>query len=191
MKIELDIPYLNKVDYRLLDLLIAAHAKTAIDNANASSAACVNAGAVTGKLTNGLASAILCLGGHHAPIMEARIVYRQWTKEQIKEALLWNKLIPGFGNAFYKDSIDPAWQGVDDFLYAEYPQEYARIRELRDWMRGQNVNLFPNAALYSAVSCDIMECVWGAEISILILARLPMWTTLWLTNNDSSRLINC
>lgn len=191
MKIELDIPYLTKVDDKLFDLLMEAHAMTALSNANASSGACVNAGAVTGKLTNGLASAILCLGGHHAPIMEARLVYTQWTKEHIKEALMWNKFIPGFGNAFYKDSIDPAWQAVDAYLYTTYPAEYERIRELQRWLQGQDVNLYPNAALYSAVACDIMGCVWGAEVSLLILARLPMWTTLWLGNNDSTRLINC
>jgi citrate synthase len=191
VKIELDIPYLIKPDDKLMALLMEAHAKTAVENANASSAACINAGAVTGRLTNGLASAILCLGGHHAPITEARAVYTQWTKENIKEALLWGKFIPGFGNAFYKDSIDPAWQAVDTYLSTVYPKKYARIAELQGWMKEENVNLFPNAALYSAVACDIMECVWGAEISLLVLARLPMWTTLWATNNDSIRLINC
>ena len=191
MKIELDIPYLTKADDKLMDLLIKAHAKTAVDNANASSAACVNAGAVTGRLTNGLASAIMCLGGHHAPIMDARHVYAHWTKENLKEALKWGKFIPGFGNAFYKHSIDPAWEDMDTYLMTAYPKEYARIIELQGWMKEENMILFPNAALYSAMACDIMGCVWGAEISLLVLARLPMWTTLWLTNNDSSRLINC
>ena len=193
MNVNIDVPFVtaefNEANIQLLDLLMDAHARTAKTNPNASSYACHNAAMVTGRLENGIASGIMALGGHHAPISEARIVYRSWVKADIDSAMKARMLIPGFGNSFFKGGIDPAWELVDKHLESNYKNEYARIKQLQGWIAENNSTLFPNAALYTAAICDILGVVPGTEVALLIIARLPVWTVDWAKHNDSHRII--
>jgi citrate synthase len=193
MNVSIDVPFVtaefNEANIFLLDLLMEAHARTAKTNPNASSYACHNAAMTTGKLENGLASGIMALGGHHAPICEARIVYRNWVKVDIDAAMKAKMLIPGFGNSFFKGGIDPAWNNVDSHMSSMYPKEYGRIKQLQEWIVENNCTLFPNAALYTAAICDILGVVPGTEVALLILARLPVWTVEWAKHNDNHRII--
>jgi citrate synthase len=180
---------INNYDPLLYSLFIEAHEESAIQNENASLHSLLNAGLTTGRLENGLAAAIMTLGGHHAPISEARTVYLTWTKEFIDTAVLAKMFIPGFGNSFYKDSIDPKWEKVAAHIKEFYPQHDARITEITQWLADNNLKLFPNAAMYSAVVCEILAVVPGTEVALLIMARLPAWSLAWANKNDSFRLI--
>lgn len=191
--IQLNLPNVLGTDHdpELLQKLFDAHAKSAADNENASTCACLNAGIVTGRLENGLASAILALGGHHAPIRGARTVYTTWVKADVENAIATDKLIPGFGNSFFKTGIDPAWSAVDEHLANRYPDHYARIKQLSVWVsEAKQTTLYPNAALYSAVVCEILGVYEGTEVSLLILARLPVWTKAWSDWSDNHRLLH-
>jgi citrate synthase len=189
VNVKIELPFiLNPADESLLSLFMQAHAETANANANASSYACRNASLVTGRLENGLASAIMSLGGHHAPLTEARHVYKNWVKADVDFAMNNKVFIPGFGNSFFKGSVDPSWQVVDSYLYTWYPEQYARISQLKEWIAQNNRTLYPNAAMYSAVVCEILNVAPGTEVALLILARLPVWTMEYACQNDSHRL---
>lgn len=190
--IQIPLPFVINADKdpELLRLLFEAHAKTALENENASTFACMNAGIVTGRLENGIASAILTLGGHHAPISKTRTVLDYWVLADVEHAISMDKFIPGFGNAFYKDSIDPAWSGVDNRLRECYPEMHGRIMQLQEWVnKTTGKTLYPNAAIYTAAVCDIIGVLEGTEVALLMLARIPVWTKAFSDWNDNHRLI--
>ena len=181
MKITIDLPYVvephGSINHQvLLNMVIEAHANSARNNPNASSAACLNASSTTGRLENALASAILTLGVYHAPISEARLMLITSTRDIVD---ILNRKIPiaGFGNSFYKDGIDPAWQDVANYIEAYHPWYHFRIQEIKSIIGQQTQkNIYPNAAMYSAVLCEILGFKEGTEISLFILARIPTWT---------------
>ena len=166
----------------LLQAVFDAHDMAARNNQNASSGAAVNAFFGSAQLTNAIASAILTLGDAHGPIGPARFVYERFDERALKSAIESGMKIPGFGNSFFKDSIDPAWSRVREIIEADFPRASGRINQLHGWMKEAGKNLHPNAALYSAVICSELGMIPGSESAIFILARTAAWTSLCVKN---------
>lgn len=166
----------------LLQAVFDAHDMAARNNQNASSAASVNASIGSGQVTNGIASAILTLGDAHGPIGPARFVYERFDKLALESAIESGMKIPGFGNSFFKDRIDPAWSRVSELIKSDFPDANARINEIYGWLKAMGKNAHPNAALYTAVVCNELHVIHGAESAIFILARTAAWTSLCIKN---------
>lgn len=166
----------------LLQAVFDAHDMAARNNQNSSSGAAVNAFFGSAQLTNAIASAILTLGDAHGPISPARFVYERFDERALKSAIESGMKIPGFGNSFFKDSIDPAWSRVREIIEADFPRASGRINQLHSWMKETGKNLHPNAALYSAVICSELGMIPGSESAIFILARTAAWTSLCVKN---------
>ena len=166
----------------LLQAVFDAHDMAARNNQNSSSGAAVNAFFGSGQLTNGIASAILTLGDAHGPIGPARFVYERFDERALKSAIEAGMKIPGFGNSFFKDQIDPAWSRVSELIKSDFPNANARIEQLHGWMKEAGKNIHPNAALYTAVVCSELGVIPGAESAIFILARTAAWTSLCIKN---------
>jgi citrate synthase len=90
--------------------------------------------------------------------------------------------IPGFGNSFFKDRIDPAWSRVREIIAADFPNANARIEQLHGWMKEAGKDVHPNAALYTAVICSELGMIPNSESAIFILARTAAWTSLCIKN---------
>jgi len=160
----------------LLNEVIKAHDLAATTNQNASSAACVNALSGSGSFSNGVASAILTLGKHHGPISDARMVYENFTEDSVRQWIQVGGKVPGFGNSFFKDSIDPAWIRVDVFLNDKFPTVYARIQELGRFVElTVGKKIYPNAALFTAAACSEIGVAHGFESAVFIISRIPAW----------------
>jgi len=166
----------------LLQAVFDAHDMAARNNQNASSGAAVNAFFGSAQLTNGIASAILTLGDAHGPIGPARFVYERFDERALKSAIEAGMKIPGFGNSFFKDRIDPAWSRVSELIKSDFSNANARIEQLHGWMKEAGKNIHPNAALYTAVVCSELGVIPGAESAIFILARTAAWTSLCMKN---------
>lgn len=166
----------------LLQAVFDAHDMAARNNQNSSSGAAVNAFFGSAQLTNAIASAMLTLGDAHGPIGPARFVYEKFDERSLKSAIESGMKIPGFGNSFFKDSIDPAWSRVREIIEADFPRASGRINQLHGWMKEAGKNLHPNAALYSAVICSELGMIPGSESAIFILARTAAWTSLCVKN---------
>lgn len=166
----------------LLQAVFDAHDIAARNNQNASSVASVNAFFGSGNLTNGIASAVLTLGDAHGPIGPARFVYERFDERALKSAIEAGMKIPGFGNSFFKDRIDPAWSRVREIIEAEFPHANERINQLHQWMKEAGKDVHPNAALYTAVICSELGMIPGSEASIFVLARTAAWTSLCIKN---------
>jgi citrate synthase len=186
MVLKLNIDFaLEEVTPKKLELLQAvfdAHDMAARNNQNSSSGAAVNAFFGSAQLTNAIASAILTLGDAHGPIGPARFVYEKFDERSLKSAILSGMKIPGFGNSFFKDSIDPAWSRVREIIEADFKKANDRINQLHSWMKEVGKYVHPNAALYSAVICNELGMIHGSESAIFVLARTAAWTSLCVKN---------
>lgn len=179
INIKTDIaPELDDLRQQLMDLVVEAHQTAAKNNPNASSGACQNAFFGSGKIENGLASALLTLGTRHGPVQDARAVFENASTEYVKNGVKSGAIIPGFGNSFFKDGIDPAWEKVSEFIKNNFRRDHAKIVELNNAIRECGKNVFPNAALYTAVACSICNVRNGCEIAIFAMARIPVWTSI-------------
>jgi hypothetical protein len=70
-----------------------------------------------------------------------------------------------------------SWQDVANYIEAYHPRYHHRIQEIKSIIGQQTQkNIYPNAAMYSAVLCEILGFKEGTEISLFILARIPTWT---------------
>jgi len=186
MVLNLNIDFaLGEVTPKKLDLLQSvfdAHDMAARNNQNASSAAAVNAFFGSAQLTNGIASAILTLGDAHGPIGPARYVYERFDDRALKSAIGAGMKIPGFGNSFFKDKIDPAWSLVRELIESDFESANARIKQLHGWIKEVGKDVHPNAALYTAVVCSELGMIPGSESAIFVLARTAAWTSLCVKN---------
>ena len=166
MKVLVDLPFID--DHKeLVEILIEAHQKAARDNSNASSQLAIVATQGSHDFSKGVIAAIASTGGGHAPLLQARQVYRYATKEWVEQ----QKIVPGFGNSFHKDKIDPAFDEVMDILRENFPEAARRIDELHGWVK----KVYPNAALITAAVCEICGVPDGLESALFIISRVPMW----------------
>lgn len=178
MKIEIPIPYVGELDdaqQRLLDAVIAAHQKAARSNKNVSSITMLNASMGSGRLENGIAAAIMTMGNQHAPLIGARGLYENGQKEIVLAMLSKKMKIPGFGNSFYKTSLDPAWEEVWSIIQTSFPRIENRIAEISSWLIEGGKPLYPNAAMLTAATLSEIGWRGGTEQSLFILSRLPVW----------------
>lgn len=168
MRVLVDLPFADG-DEELLECLIDAHQRAARSNTNASSQLAMIASNGSGDFSKGVMAAVASIGGAHAPLQQARMVYRHATKEWIEA----QRIVPGFGNSFYKDSIDPSFKELDSKLRKDHPEAAARIDELHGYVK----KVHPNAALYTAAVCEICMVPDGIESSLFIISRVPIWAS--------------
>jgi len=176
----IEIPWIDLRDEkvkRLFELVAAAHYGSAMNNKNASSAAVVNSFFASRSFPQALSSAILAVGSHHAPIDQARVAFRELSKEGAEYWLNQGQKIPGFGNSFFKDGIDPQWQPVLDYLTECFPEKVSRINEIKSWI---GKPIYPNPALFTAIACDLATVPIGYEAAVFALMRIPAWVSLLL-----------
>ena len=191
MKIELDIPYAksnvkNRHCHQLLALVLDAHFNSARNQNNISSTYFINTLLTTDNMASAIASSVLTIGKYHAPITQARNVFTTWSHKDIADAIQRKEKVPGFGNAFYKDDIDPAWFPVREYLRTFIPELYSHLETLTyvvNTERQKNSNkkinpIFPNPAMYSAIVTELFGWEEGSELSFFVLARLPAWVSL-------------
>lgn len=169
----------HTIDQVFLETVVQAHQNSALINQNASSASFLGTLYSSGSVINAIAAAVLSVGQRHAPVSEARSVYESWTKEQIEEAITTKNIIPGFGNSFFRDSIDPSWSPVHEYIQIFYPRVYERINTLTEEITKarEGKKLWPNAALYTAALCSQLGFQHGTESMLFVMSRLPIWFT--------------
>ena len=190
MKLQIDIPYANSngdnIHYQqLLDLVMTAHANSAKNQNNISSTYFISTLLTTDNMASAIASAVLTTGKYHAPITQARNVFTKWSYQDIAKAIERGEKVPGFGNSFYKDDIDPAWFPVRDYLRTFMPALHAHLDSLtlavnteRQKHSNKTNPIFPNPAMYSAIVTELFGWEEGSELSLFVLARLPSWVSL-------------
>jgi len=158
--------------------LLDCHRRAALDNNNLSSMAVkcsANGGApFQTQVIAGLAT----VGVIHAPVTYARNILfgasykRNWWMSILADG----HPVPGFGNSFFKDRIDPAFQPAFDALSGEFREYLSETASNISSVKG--CQLYPNAASITAAVAESLNLPLGAEVLIFVIGRSAGWLTL-------------
>jgi citrate synthase len=161
----------------VMAVLMRAHFTAAIENDNVSSTMVRTVAAVGKPLGDAFAAALMTLGEVHGPITQARALLFNGDDDLIRTDLERGLKVPGFGNAFFKEGIDPAWHDMDKMVYELDPKTGARLDVVSDMIcAAKGKRIYPNAASYTAIAAHWMEFPWHTELALLVMGRLPAWT---------------
>lgn len=186
MKIEIDVPGIpdpfvtaggrpDRAGYlrALLNRVCLAHYQSAKENNCVSSAAVRNCNAGNPGTLNGIASAILSLGEIHAPVKRAREIWLN-KPNMLSTCLRLDCKVAGFGNSFFPNG-DPKWFPVRQHLKDHFPEAYGQLLAKEAIMLAKSPTLYANAAMYTAITCELLQVPVGHEALLFILPRLPAW----------------
>ena len=160
----------------LLDTLSWCHQSATLTNHNASSGALINAASCGARLESAVASALLTFGDIHGPATAARKLLYSTGNDAIIKKLEDEEILPGWGNAFYKKSIDPAFVPFDHLIREQYHEHHERLDKIMELIfKVTGKTLYPNAASFNAICAELLSMAWGTEIALVIVCRLPAW----------------
>jgi citrate synthase len=166
---------------RLLETLFECHREAATNNENLSSVAIMQVASAGRGIESAIAGGLMTLGDIHGPVSQARVMIFTADDEQLWASLEAGRILPGWGNAFFKGEMDPAIKPMAELISQEYPKidnRLMRITEIIAEVKGKRI--FANAAAYTAVTADLLELPLGVEMVLAIAARLPTWTSQYL-----------
>lgn len=161
----------------LVEALFAAHRKAAIANDNASKLCVQQAWGGSGRFESAIIAGMATIGALHAPLVAARELWESSALDEEITSYGWRGgRVPGFGNSFHTE--DPAFSSVNDAIW-HYDDARARLVWIswlvRERVFGRNVDLRPNAALYTAIVASICQVPRGLEPALFAIARIPAW----------------
>lgn len=164
--------------FDLMEALIEAHYQAAINNANISKMAALNCFAGSDNPMVAIASGLLSTGGIHGPLTETRELLRMHSQDKkfclayMTDMVKGGGKIPGLGNSFFKDKIDPSFQPVYDLyseawsnVYAERPDSLLYSFNVDanfaiSLAKGTDASLYLNA---SAITAGVVELLGGCK----------------------------
>lgn len=126
------------------------------------------------ELPTNFIAGISTVGTRHAPVTAARhVIYEAHSYPDIINS---GGYVPGFGNHFYKDQIDPSFKPAYDLLPEGYRAELDQIALAICREHGQ-YTIYPNAAGITAAVADFLKLPSGAEFMIFLIGRGAGWIT--------------
>lgn len=127
----------------------------------------------------GLIAGLMSTGGKHAPILQARRTLFYTSDEAVKAMIRGGVKIPGFGNSFFKDCIDPSWEPLHAmFIDMDIPA-WDRVLEVGSWIAAITGNSpSPNAAAFTAVIAEHLRLDMNATLWLFLVPRTAVWLTL-------------
>jgi citrate synthase len=170
----------NPEHERLLEVITRCHQSAALRNQNASSSALQLSASMGAEFSHSIASALLTFGDIHGPTSYARRVIFDYPQEKIADIIDDGEQVPGWGNSFFKSSVDPSFAEFAHLIKEDYPDhedKLQRVSEIIFKMKGKV--LYPNAAAYTAVCAEILDLPRGCEIMLPIICRVPAWAAQW------------
>lgn len=155
-----------------------AHYVSATENDNVSSAAVrlVRSGN-PGQPMAAIAAAVLTVGQRHGPVDDARAMWRM-DDDELRALRDSGATVAGFGNAFWKDDIDPAWNPVRDILTSLFPEEAKRLEAKAAIMQEKSTKLHPNPGCFTAIACEVGGIPQGRSHLLYLFGRIPAWMCL-------------
>lgn len=169
---------LTEPERRLLNAVLAAHALSACRQ-NISTVTLINA--LRGSLDFGksLCSALLTLGGPHAPIEQTmRFLSTPCPSFDLEKAILAGLKVPGWGSSFHKGNPDPEWEGVKNILESDFPFRWDAILKVTEAIHRCGKIIYPNPSTYTSMAAIILEIPPSMGVSLVIHGRLGAWSAI-------------
>lgn len=182
-----DGPLSRDTRTELLALVWNAQRRAAAANtSNASNVATMIAAAGSGSALNAIVSAMLSTGGVHAPVAQAReVLFRR----PVPAELPAGKLVPGFGNSFHKDQIDPEWKAAACRL-RDFPAVWEPICAWSALLESAGKPKHPNAAALTAAVAELVRWPDGLEVILVAQPRFVVWAEVYLNSAPTKKLLS-
>lgn len=175
----------------LIETLLEAHYKAGKTNNSISREVAAMAFYGSGDPMGSCASALLTTGKAHGPLDECRDIlmsFRRSKKETIdmlRQYCLMGKKLPGIGNSFFKDKVDPAFQeAYRDYrsLYLDAQNDQPLLdayvfecNKMLSEFKEKPMQLPPNAAGITAAICDLLNRPRYEQNWFFIAGRSKAW----------------
>ena len=158
----------------LLNNLNKMHTELAYRN-NASSQF-IQAMAQIGKpLNDAIAAGLMTLNATHAPIHDTCLLFNDWVELKSFENIY--QKVPGYGSAWYKDEPDPV---IQEFIKTLDDNTIDCLDQLTLAVQAKTKkNIYPNAAMATAVAAFVMSIDPLTAMSLVIEGRLNAWVLIY------------
>jgi len=169
---------LAAVQAKLLNLVLAAHDKSAV-RGNPSTVVLCNSAVGRGDYFSALAAALCSIGGTHAPLFQTYaflVSFKPEEMEQLRKHLDLGLKIPGWGNGFYKGEPDALWRDVDAHIAEHWPELHGMITVITDELHARGKMIYPNPSTFTALTAIILELPPQIIGWLLVQGRLSAWS---------------
>lgn len=153
-----------------------AHDQSAMRD-NVSSVTVQNVSLGSGNYLNAICAAILSTGGKHAPIIPTiELLEGTGQTEAVERMLAIGAKVPGWGNSFVQDDIDPIWKGVDAKLKENHGPIHDVMGTITRVLHANNVMIYPNPSAYTAACAIVLGIPKHAAPYLFVACRLERWS---------------
>ena len=126
-----------------------------------------------GDLMKSITSAMMSLGGIHAPIKQTYRMIEEMIHPSYKTYEY--KIIPGFGSGFIKGEPDPILKYLHEEL-EKVDNRYIKISHyIRETFLSEGKDLYPNIAFYTAAVAHYLEEDIKFCERFVLETRIPEW----------------
>lgn len=157
--------------------VFAAH-NASCDRPNVSSTAVVNAAVGSGDYTKAMATAILSIGGLHAPLAETiNLLKMDDPAAGVRKCLENGWRVPGWGNSFEKGHPDPLWADFEKLLFADAGWNI-KFNAITKTLHDAGKDIYPNPSAYTAACAISIGLPDNLAPYLFIAGRLSAWTAM-------------
>lgn len=177
----------------LINELMEAHYAAGRDNPSISQQVFLAAMEGSGNPIGSVCAALLTTGSKHGPLSETRGLMHMFGRDPstvtavILETISNGEKIPGLGNSFFKEGIDPAFQKAYDCYcsahYDIYPEIPVTLLDkfvdaVNKVRPSDSAPLYANAASITAAICELLNAIPYFENWFFVSARSRAWLEL-------------
>lgn len=170
---------LNEIEDRLLSLVFFSHYNSSVRD-NVSTCALRVAAAGNGRdFGKSVVAAIMTFGGTHAPIEKIYGLLERNDATEEASRLLWTgHRVPGWGHAFCKNGVDPAWRETYEHIQEHFPVMGEKIGSITKVLHDNDRTVFINPGGLTAASAILLRIPPHLASWLIIQGRLTAWAQL-------------
>jgi len=170
---------LDENELALLNALFLAHHQSSFRN-NPSSQAVVNAARGGASYANSIASALLSLGGKHAPLERiCEFLSHENAADEVPGMLAAGMKVPGWGTSFSSGEPDPIWAPVSLLIEEMNPNLNARMNAVTRALINDRKVLFPNPGAFTAATALTLRIPVDVAPLLFVMGRITAWSQLF------------
>lgn len=164
---------LTEKEHKLLNLCLDAHSQS-VHRDNISTAVLRNAAVGSLSFSTAIAAALCSIGGIHAPLLQS-FYFLQRPMSEIEQHLELGHFVPGWGNSFEKQGIDPLWQPVADYIAQNFPELGQKIEGITLSLHNHGKQIYVNPSSLTAAVAIILDIPPEIVCWLFIQGRLSGW----------------
>lgn len=170
---------LTDPEQKLLNLCLDAHDRS-VHRENISTVVLRNAGVGSLNYATAIAATLCSIGGIHAPLSQS-FAFLSLDRNQIMQHIEMGGTVPGWGNSFEKDGIDPLWTEMAAHVAEHFPTMGQKIEEITLELHNHGKRIYPNPSTYTAAAAILLGIPHPISAWLFIHGRLIAWTKVYFS----------